>query len=117
MATIVTRFPPSPTGYLHVGGARTALFNWLYARHTQGRFVLRIEDTGPGIPPEAHQLIFEPFTQVDGSITRQHGGSGLGLALVKQLTDLMGGHVTLDSQHGQGSTFVVVLPSREATPP
>jgi glutamyl-tRNA synthetase len=45
METIVTRFPPSPTGYLHVGGARTALFNWLYARHTGGRFVLRIEDT------------------------------------------------------------------------
>jgi glutamyl-tRNA synthetase len=42
---IVTRFPPSPTGYLHVGGARTALFNWLYARHSGGRFVLRIEDT------------------------------------------------------------------------
>ena len=40
-----TRFAPSPTGYLHVGGARTALFNWLYARHTQGSFVLRIEDT------------------------------------------------------------------------
>lgn len=45
MNDIVTRFPPSPTGYLHVGGARTALFNWLYARHTNGRFVLRIEDT------------------------------------------------------------------------
>ena len=45
MSQIVTRFPPSPTGYLHVGGARTALFNWLYARHTNGRFVLRIEDT------------------------------------------------------------------------
>jgi len=45
MKPIVTRFPPSPTGYLHVGGARTALFNWLYARHTGGRFVLRIEDT------------------------------------------------------------------------
>ena len=42
---IITRFPPSPTGYLHVGGARTALFNWLYARHMKGRFVLRIEDT------------------------------------------------------------------------
>ncbi|WP_373501656.1 glutamate--tRNA ligase [Desulfococcus sp.] len=42
---IVTRFPPSPTGYLHVGGARTALFNWLYARRSGGRFVLRIEDT------------------------------------------------------------------------
>jgi len=42
---VVTRFPPSPTGALHLGGARTALFNWLYARHTGGRFVLRIEDT------------------------------------------------------------------------
>jgi glutamyl-tRNA synthetase len=45
MDTIITRFPPSPTGYLHIGGARTALFNWLYARKTKGRFVLRIEDT------------------------------------------------------------------------
>jgi glutamyl-tRNA synthetase len=45
MESIITRFPPSTTGYLHVGGARTALFNWLYARHTGGRFVLRIEDT------------------------------------------------------------------------
>ena len=45
MDTIITRFPPSPTGYLHIGGARTALFNWLYARKTKGKFVLRIEDT------------------------------------------------------------------------
>jgi glutamyl-tRNA synthetase len=43
--TVVTRFAPSPTGYLHIGGARTALFNWLYARHTGGTFLLRIEDT------------------------------------------------------------------------
>ena len=42
---IKTRFAPSPTGYLHIGGARTALFSWLYARHHQGKFVLRIEDT------------------------------------------------------------------------
>src|SRR5450759_1836781 len=39
------RFAPSPTGYLHIGGARTVLFNWLYARHTGGTFILRIEDT------------------------------------------------------------------------
>ncbi|HKD55894.1 MAG TPA: glutamate--tRNA ligase, partial [Hyphomicrobiaceae bacterium] len=46
MATpVITRFAPSPTGYLHIGGARTALFNWLYARHTGGKFLLRIEDT------------------------------------------------------------------------
>jgi glutamyl-tRNA synthetase len=43
--TVVTRFAPSPTGYLHIGGARTALFNWLYARHHGGKFLLRIEDT------------------------------------------------------------------------
>src|SRR5271156_5338059 len=41
----VLRFAPSPTGMLHIGGARTALFNWLYARHTGGTFLLRIEDT------------------------------------------------------------------------
>ena len=43
--TVVTRFAPSPTGYLHIGGARTALFNWLFARHHKGKFLLRIEDT------------------------------------------------------------------------
>ncbi len=45
LAKVITRFAPSPTGYLHIGGARTALFNWLYARHTGGKFILRIEDT------------------------------------------------------------------------
>lgn len=45
MGQIITRFPPSPTGHLHIGGARTALFNWLYARKNNGKFVLRIEDT------------------------------------------------------------------------
>lgn len=43
--TVITRFAPSPTGFLHIGGARTALFNWLYARHNKGKFLLRIEDT------------------------------------------------------------------------
>ena len=42
---VVTRFAPSPTGFLHIGGARTALFNWLYAKHTGGKMLLRIEDT------------------------------------------------------------------------
>ena len=45
MQSIITRFPPSPTGFLHIGGARTALFNWLFTRHHGGRFILRIEDT------------------------------------------------------------------------
>lgn len=45
MEPVITRFPPSPTGYLHIGGARTALFNWLFTRHFGGKFILRIEDT------------------------------------------------------------------------
>ena len=44
-AQVVTRFAPSPTGYLHIGGVRTALFNWLYAKKNNGKFLLRIEDT------------------------------------------------------------------------
>ena len=53
------RFAPSPTGYLHIGGARTALFNWLYARHMGGKFVLRIEDTDAARSTrEATEVIF-----------------------------------------------------------
>ena len=58
--TVRTRFAPSPTGFLHIGGARTALFNWLYARHTGGAFVLRIEDTDRDRSTrEAEQAILE----------------------------------------------------------
>ena len=54
------RFAPSPTGFLHVGGARTALFNWLYARHTGGKFILRIEDTDKARNTvEAVQVIYD----------------------------------------------------------
>lgn len=60
MKPMVTRFAPSPTGYLHVGGARTAIFNWLLARHHQGRFILRIEDTDrERSTPEATQAILD----------------------------------------------------------
>jgi glutamyl-tRNA synthetase len=58
--TVVTRFAPSPTGFLHIGGARTALFNWLFARHSGGRFLLRIEDTDrKRSTPEAIQAILD----------------------------------------------------------
>ncbi|MFX7071643.1 glutamate--tRNA ligase family protein, partial [Acinetobacter baumannii] len=50
---MVTRFAPSPTGFLHIGGARTALFNWLYARHHGGTYLLRIEDTDRARSTEA----------------------------------------------------------------
>lgn len=60
MSKVITRFPPSPTGHLHIGGARTAIFNWLYARHFGGRFVLRIEDTDAArSTPESIRAIIE----------------------------------------------------------
>ena len=57
---VVTRFAPSPTGSLHIGGGRTALFNWLYARHTGGKFLLRVEDTDrERSTPDAVKAIFD----------------------------------------------------------
>lgn len=73
-------------------------------------WVIQVSDTGPGILKEAQSYIFEPFRQVDGSMTRRHQGSGLGLSIVKQLTSLMGGFVTLESEVGRGSIFTVLLP-------
>ena len=63
MTQVRTRFAPSPTGYLHIGGARTALFNYLFARHYGGKFILRIEDTDrERSTPEAIQAILDAMT-------------------------------------------------------
>lgn len=70
----------------------------------------QVRDTGPGIPPESRDMIFEKFKQLENFLTREHGGTGLGLALVRQLVEHMGGRVTLESELGVGSTFSVFLP-------
>jgi signal transduction histidine kinase len=64
-----------------------------------------VQDTGPGIPLERQQAVFEAFEQADDSTTQRHGGTGLGLALVRHLAALMGGEVGLHSVPGEGSTF------------
>lgn len=69
-----------------------------------------VSDTGIGIPSHAHEYIFDEFRQVDGSSTRKYGGTGLGLAIVQKLVLLMNGKIQLESQVGEGSTFIVTLP-------
>jgi signal transduction histidine kinase len=73
-------------------------------------WALQVSDTGIGIPAEAQTNIFESFWQADSSATRQYRGSGLGLSIVKELTDLMGGTIALESQPLKGSTFTITFP-------
>ncbi len=73
-------------------------------------WALEVTDTGIGIPLEAQTRIFAPFWQVDSSATREYRGSGLGLSIVKQLSDLMEATINLTSRPGAGSTFTIVFP-------
>jgi len=72
---------------------------------------IKVSDTGVGIAPDKLELIFDKFHQVDSSATRSYGGLGLGLYIVKQFTELLGGKVTVESKPGHGTTFTVTLPT------
>jgi len=77
-----------------------------------GTLPIRVEvvDTGIGIPKQAQKRLFQSFTQLDGSYTRQYGGTGLGLTICKQLIDMMHGSIRVESEPGRGSNFQFVLP-------
>ena len=78
----------------------------------EGRLVMRVSDTGIGIPEDELDTVFERFRQADSSISRRYGGSGLGLALVKEMAELLGGWAKVESRVGEGSVFEVSVPCR-----
>ena len=82
------------------------------ARNGSDFFRLAVEDTGPGIPEDKHERVFEKFHQLDGSQTREHEGTGLGLAITKELVSMLGGTIRIESHEQTGSTFIVQLPAR-----
>jgi PAS domain S-box-containing protein len=87
-----------------------------FLRPDPDHWAMQVDDTGAGIPISAEPYIFEPFRQVDDTISRRHGGVGLGLAIVKRLVELMNGEIRLSSRIGRGSTFTVIFPLVAAQP-
>ena len=74
---------------------------------------ISVTDTGIGIPANDLTKLFKPFTQLDSSCARKYEGTGLGLALAKELAELHGGTINVKSEHGKGSTFTLALPLKE----
>ncbi|WP_437573831.1 sensor histidine kinase [Sorangium sp. So ce887] len=95
--TLAQRAPP---------GGRVAVS----LRTLDGVFELSVEDTGPGIPADKKHLLFQRFQQIDASATRKHEGTGIGLSLAKELTEMMGGTIGVESERGVGSRFFARLP-------
>jgi|GEM_PF-1763446 len=94
----------TPDGYINIKAE--------IERRTNANLEIRvsIRDTGIGIAPENIEKIFRPFVQADSSITRVHGGTGLGLTITRKLCELMGGNITVESSPGKGSVFHIVIP-------
>lgn len=92
-------------------GGRIWVKGGLARRGDATELVLEVGDTGVGIAPEHHELIFREFAQVDASPSRAHHGTGLGLTIARQLVEVHGGRIWLESEPGRGSRFFFSLPS------
>ena len=91
-------------------GGRISLQARLDATAGEVRFI--VHDTGIGIAPDRLQYLFQPFSQLDSTLSRKYGGTGLGLALVRRLAELHGGRVEVQSDAQTGTRFTIVLPGQ-----
>tara|TARA_R110002073_G_scaffold30963_8_gene95652 strand:- start:5215 stop:7161 length:1947 start_codon:yes stop_codon:yes gene_type:complete len=96
-------------------GGVTILLSGVEAENMEWLITFQVTDTGVGIAPEVQDELFHKFVQADASISRKFGGTGLGLVICKQLVELMGGEIMLDSQSGQGTTFCFSLKLHKLT--
>lgn len=86
------------------------------AEGTPMRLRITVTDTGPGIEPSKQAAIFQPFVQSDSSLTRRHGGVGLGLTVARRTAEFLGGSITLQSEPGKGSSFTIEIPVERGEP-
>jgi two-component system, sensor histidine kinase len=98
-------------GEITVGAKKTTISG----EHIELKFF--ISDTGIGIPEKSKELLFKSFSQVDSSVTRRFGGTGLGLTISKQLVEIMGGRIWVESEEGRGSTFYFTIPFKIGSRP
>jgi CheY-like chemotaxis protein len=103
---VLTNLVGNAIKFTHAGGVRIAM----RTRPQGPSLECQVQDTGIGIPPDKVDRLFEKFSQIDSSITRRYGGTGLGLVICKRLVEGMGGQIRAESKQREGSTFTFVIP-------
>jgi signal transduction histidine kinase len=102
---VVTNLISNALKFTTEGGSIT-----IYLRTLNGQIEIRVKDTGIGIPEEEYTKIFDRFYQVDSSLTRKVGGTGIGLNIAKEYVEMHGGKIWVESRVGAGSTFIFTIP-------